>query len=328
MAADSKAETQERPWPSRLSLFVVTMAAPMALICLYLFVLAAPRYMSQASFIVRAVQPGSSGFGQVAALVEGASYSRADDETYAVNAFIQSRDMVAQLVEKDHLRDYFARPEADRFNRFPSFYRYDTLEQLFRHFQHYVSVDIDAASGLSTLSVQAFRPEDAQALVTAMLAHSEELVNRLNKRAFADAETYAASVVDVAKTHVDAIEAQLTDLRAKTGVVDPSQEAQAALQLIQGLSKELNAQETELRREAILTPQSAALDGLKLKIESLRTQIDQEREKVVGSNGSLAARMGELPASCALMAGQRNTRSAAIINFRKFKTKPPGDAAS
>jgi capsular polysaccharide transport system permease protein len=283
----------ERPWPSRRSLLLVTVAAPMALVCLYLFVLAAPRYLAEATFIVRAVQSSSSGIGQVAALVEGASFSRADDETYAVNAYIRSRDMLGQLVESDHLRDIFARPEADAFNRFPSFYRYPTLEQFYYHFQHYVDVQIDPTSGLSTLSVQAFTPQDANALANAILAHSEELVNRLNRRAFADAESFAAGVVDESKAHVDEIEAKLTDFRAKTGIVDPSAEAMAALALIQQLSKELNDQETELRRSAVLTPQSATLQGLKEKIESLRTQIDSERAKIVGTDGSLAARLGD-----------------------------------
>ena len=287
------AATDERPWPSRRSLLLVTVAAPMALVCLYLFVLAAPRYLAQATFIVRAVQSSSSGLGQVAALVEGASYSRADDETYAVNAYIQSRDMLSQLVERDHLRDIFSRPEADAFNRFPSFYRTPTLEQFHHHFQNYVSVEVDPTSGLSTLSVQAFTPQDAQALASAILAHSEELVNRLNQRAFADAETYAASVVDESKAHVDEIESKLTVLRAMTGVVDPNAEAIAAMGLIQDLSKQLNDQETELRRAAMLTPKSAALQGLKDKIESLRTQIDAERSKIVGSDSSLAARMGD-----------------------------------
>jgi len=291
MAAASAVD--ERPWPSRFSLLLVTVAAPMALVCLYLFVLAAPRYLSEATFIVRAVQSSSSGLGQVAALVEGGSYSRADDETYAVNAYIKSRDMLDQLVERDHLREMFARPEADAFNRFPSFYRYPTLEQFYRHFQHYVSVEIDPAAGLSTLSVQAFTPQDAQALASAILAHSEELVNRLNQRAFLDAENYAAGVVDQSKAHVDAIESKLTVFRAMTGVVDPNAEAIAAMGLIQDLSKQLNDQETELRRTAMLTPESAALQGLKEKIESLRTQIDSERSKIVGSDGSLASRMGD-----------------------------------
>ena len=88
----------------------VTVGAPMAFVCLYLFVLASPRYLAEATFIVRAVQSSTSGVGQVAALVEGASYSRADDETYAVDAYIQSRDMLAQLVESDHLRDEPATP--------------------------------------------------------------------------------------------------------------------------------------------------------------------------------------------------------------------------
>jgi len=48
-----------------------------------------------------------------------------------------------------------------------------------------------------------------------------------------------------------------------------------------------------LRRTAMLTPQSAALQGLKDKIESLRAQIDSERAKIVGTDSSLAARMGD-----------------------------------
>jgi hypothetical protein len=75
--------------------------------------------------------------------------------------------------------------------QFPNLFTSDSHEGLFSHYERLVSADFDSTTGVSTLKVQAFSPEDARRLTKALLDDAEALVNRLNERARRDAISIA-----------------------------------------------------------------------------------------------------------------------------------------
>src|ERR1700689_3852357 len=98
-----------------------------------------------------------------------------------------SRDAVGELTRKHQLRDILDRPGGDFLFRFPRFFESSDFENLFKSYQRFVDVNLDAQTGISMLRVRAFRPEDAQAVASALLVSGEGLINRMNDRAMADA---------------------------------------------------------------------------------------------------------------------------------------------
>jgi capsular polysaccharide transport system permease protein len=288
---------QPRRWSARARLFFGIVVVPTFLVAVYLFLIAAPRYLSEASFIVRsaATQGPQGSFGSGAAM-SAASLSSAGapgDFADAVNTYILSRDMVEQLEKGDALRSVLSRQESDFLFRFPNFYRRDDREQLYYHYLHMVTADLDTTSGISTVSVTTFRPEDSQKLLNALLQHAEELINRLNDRMMNDAESYAQSVVKRAQDQVVDVGLRLVEFRNSVGSVDPSRESATALDQIAQMTTGLAEMQASLQQQIALSPSSAAIPALRERIRTYQEQIEQEKLKIVGADRSLAAKLSE-----------------------------------
>src|SRR5215472_7806566 len=281
-------------WSTRAKLFFGIVVIPTFVAAIYFFLIAAPRYVSEASFIVRsAAYQGPLGSGAAIGAATLSSARGPGDFTDAVNSYILSRDMVDQLETSNGLRGLLSRQESDFVFRFPNFYRRDDREQLYYHYLTIVDADFDKAAGISTVSAATFRPEDSQHLVNALLQHAEELINRLNDRMMRDAESYAQSVVRRAQDHVLDIGQQLAEFRNSVGSVDPSRESATVLDQIAQMTTELAEMQASLQQQISLSPASPAIPPLRERIRTYQEQIEQEKLKIVGADRSLAAKLSE-----------------------------------
>jgi capsular polysaccharide transport system permease protein len=211
----------------------------------------------------------------------------------AVNSYILSRDIVKQLEKKDDLRNIFARDNFDFINRFPNFYQRDDQEQLCRHYLRMVDAAVDQATGINSITVVTFRPEDSRQLANAILLHSEELINRLNDRMVRDTETYAQSVVARAKDQVVEVSMRLAAYRNAIGSVDPSRESAVALDQIAHMTSELAELQAALQQQRSIAPASPALPAMQEKIRTFQDQIEKEKLKIVGTDQSLTTKLAE-----------------------------------
>jgi capsular polysaccharide transport system permease protein len=290
-------------WPESLSgrvsslktkLFIGLVAIPFLFVAIYFTFIAADRYVSEASFIVRsAAYQGHIGLGNASGAAMLMSSQGTGDFEDAVSSFIQSRDMVEQLDKNDDLRGLMSRRESDFLYRFPNVYSRNNREQLYKHFLRMVDVEYDKTSGITTVYATTFRPEDSRKLVDALLHHSEELINRLNARMVKDAEEYAQSVVNRAEAHVVEVGLRLVEFRNSVGSVDPSRESATALDQIARMTTELAEMQASLQQQISLSPSSPAIPPLKERIRTYQEQIDQEKLKVVGANRSLTVKLAD-----------------------------------
>ena len=94
------------------------------------------------------------------------SFTAPGQNAYIVTSYIQSRAIVDNLNKTLNLREIFRRPEADFWARLK---RNASIDELTDYWKTMVSTYIDAPSGIVTLQVRAFRPDDAVALAKAGL---------------------------------------------------------------------------------------------------------------------------------------------------------------
>lgn len=287
---DHWVEAKPQSFFRRRALILLTVVLPVLIAAVYLFFIASDRYVSEARFIVRTSASGS-GLEGLASLVSSQGLSRATDETFAVNEYIMSRDAADLLIAKQGLRDIMNRPEADLFNRFPNFLTRDTRTKLYRHYQNMVSADIEGSTGISTLEVTAFRPEDAQMLAQALLKYAEELINRLNERAHRDALRFAKVISDESKADFLKIEGRMAAWRNQSGTVDPTKEAVAGLEQIAKMSGELSKVEASLAEMLIVTPANPAIPAAREKIAAFRKEIERVRREIVGDDNAMSNKL-------------------------------------
>ena len=273
-------------------LFLLTVAAPLLCAALYLFAVASPRFASEASFIIRSTDNGGEG-ASLAAMAQSSGTSRAIDETYAVNDYLSSRDVLELLVAKNDLRGLLSRPGADAINRFPTFWVPNDNERLYRRFNSMVSATVDDETGISTLEVNAFTPDDAQAIAVALLGYAEAMVNKLNDRAYQDAVSVAGGFVDRAMADLRSAEGDLDAYREQSGVVDPNLESDATLRTIESLAVELAQTHASIDQQTKLAPNAPQIEGLRQQASAYEKEIARLKQEMAGASSSLAGKMAK-----------------------------------
>jgi capsular polysaccharide transport system permease protein len=270
----------------------VLVFIPTILAILYFGLIATERYVAEAKFIVRtAAKPnGLTGLGS---LLRMTGLTNSQDQVFAVQDFMTSRDAVKQLEDKLPLAEFYGRPEADFVARYPSLFYGPSLERFNDYLHWMINISYTSTTGITTIRVQAFRPEDAQAVALALLDLGEQLVNRMNVRIYNDAVSVAADEVRRNEQRLIAAEVELTNFRNKETMIDPGKSSVIITELIASLDADLaqtKAQFTELSSSSPNSPQIGVLRG---HIAALQAQIQQERAQISDESTGLAQKLAD-----------------------------------
>jgi len=280
----------------KLVLFLLLVILPVAGTATYLFGLAADRFESEAVFVVRNPEQSSAsslGIGAKKDMFAAPAIPLASDDSFAVQEFLVSRDAMRLAGKELDLRHILAGPPGDLLWRFPSIFGDDSDEALYRSYLRHVQVYYDFNTNISTLSVQAFSPADAQQLAAVLLNLAEDLVNRLNQRGRQDALRAAALDVAQARDAADHAIEQMRAFRAREKLVDPNGSAIVLTKVLVTLMGELidtRAQIDIIRTTAFRSPQ---LVPLQAKAASLQKQIDSEKAGIGYGDAGLASQIAE-----------------------------------
>jgi capsular polysaccharide transport system permease protein len=293
-ASDNKAAYWERIGRKAKEnwLFLICFVLPVAITACYQIGIAAPMFVSEAKFIVRSssISPrlGAGGnMGQVSSLV------RTNDDTQSVNAYISSRVALDRLIAENGFLDIVDRPEADFLSRYPHTWGGADRETLFERFGEYADVNFDSGTGVSTLHIRAFRPEDAHSVAAALLNHSEELINKLNERARYDAISFAEEVVARSEAKVQDAQARVASFRNREALFDPVRQAAVSLDLIAKLTAEIAELKATLSELTVNSPDSPKVEAVRSRITALQAQIAEQRSFIAGGDKSLAPKLAE-----------------------------------
>ncbi|RBL67083.1 hypothetical protein C3E98_033985, partial [Pseudomonas sp. MWU13-2625] len=149
-------------------LFAATVVIPTTIAIVYFGAIASDVYVSESRFVVRSPQRQSQ-VSLVGALLQGSGFSRAQDDTYPVIDYIQSRDALAALNQHGRIADAYGN-HGDILSRFHRSLD-DSFEALWKYYdKHVVSVDFDPTSSITTLQVRAFTSEDARKINNSLLS--------------------------------------------------------------------------------------------------------------------------------------------------------------
>ncbi|HEV2364504.1 MAG TPA: chain-length determining protein [Caulobacteraceae bacterium] len=296
-AAEPVAPPRVRRWNERFArlrlppLFVLIVVLPIALAAIYEFFIASPRYVSEARFIVRAPQQQTTvGLG---GFLQSVGIGQSEDQAYAVHEYIMSREAIADLVKNHHFLEMLDRPGSDFVTKFPRPFEGRSMEALYAAYPRYVTVGHDSITGVSTLRVKLFRPQDAQEVANALLQGGEDLVNRLNDRAAADAVAQAQHELALSEDTVLQDQRNLTAFRNREGLVDPSRSSAAGLELVTKLTGEMQTLQAERAGLAATAPKDPQLPVLDSRIKGYQREIAAQNAAMAGETTSLAPKIGQ-----------------------------------
>ena len=267
-----------RHWLVLLS-FIVMVAGPVAGIGWYLWERAYDRYVSRVSFSVRTEEVGSA-IEMLGGIAELSGSSSSD--TDILYKFIQSHELVRLIDDRLDLRSLWAKADPEQDPYF-AYHPPGTIEDLLEYWQRTVKVYNDSStSGLIDIEVNAFTPEDAHRIASAVYDESSAMINRLSAIAQEDATRYARDELTQSIERLKQARSTLTRFRNVNQIVDPNASISSQMGLLSSLQFELAETMIDLN---MLSRQTARKNDPRVleanrRAEVIRNLIAEERRKI------------------------------------------------
>ena len=231
------AQTVERLGVLRLS-FLLCVIVPTLIAGLYLSVMASDQYVSEARFSVRRgtetkMPPMLSGLSFLTSLTTSGASTMQD--AFIVTDYVRSRTIIEDLGGKDVIAKINAHPDADWSSRMRSDL---PLEKVWKYWKRKVTATIDTQSGIVTLEIATFSPQEAFDLARRIVEKSEKLVNEISERSRNDALERARGEVTLAQERVRKAREELLQFRNANSSIDPVASATSLSETVATLMRE------------------------------------------------------------------------------------------
>lgn len=259
--------------------FVACVLVPIALISSYLILIAQDRYISTVGFTVR---NGSSDASASALLGGLASItgSSASGDTDILNQFVRSQQIVQAVDAKLDLRKiYGAHFWSDPvFSLKPD----ATIEDLTNYWNRVIQISYDQTTGLMQIEVNAFTPEDAQAVAQEIMAQGHILINAINDTARSDAIRYAQEELGIAEARLKTARTDIAEFRTRTKIVDLQADLQTKMGVLADLQRQLSQEQVGLKDLL------ASTKGNDPRIAQAERRIDVLNDRIAAQRNALS----------------------------------------
>jgi capsular polysaccharide transport system permease protein len=258
-----------------IALFIALVAVPDLVVCVYYGLLASDQYVSEAKFTVSSgAIPKMDGLGAVT----GVPPILIVQDTQVVTSYIGSRAMVEQLERTAGLREAYSESSIDWWSRFR---KGKPIEKFTDYWERMSDTSISFPSGIVTLTVRAFNPEDAKRIADAVIAQSENLINDLNERMRKDTVLASERDLQQASQNLGKARIQMESERNAEGLIDVGQTSKVLNGLISGLQTDLLIAQQHYNSELhYVTADAPQMKVLKSRINAMQSQLEQMRAQL------------------------------------------------
>ena len=264
-----------RSWSGAKLSFVLIVILPTLFAAFYTLFWAAPRYVSEFRVAVRSVQPLKA--GGLADLFGLGGMSQTGNDSSAVVQFLQSRDSFEALEKRLPMRKKLTDQAIDWPSRF---HGAPDIEALTRYWNNLLDAYFETSTGTIVVRVSAFLPQDALQMANYLLADSEDLVNRMSRRAREDSVAFAEKEVAKAEARLAELCKSAQVLQDREAILDPMKSAEMNISLAAKMKEQIAQRSAELATlQMRLSPDAPsvvvakeAISGLKRELERVEAQ--------------------------------------------------------
>lgn len=264
-----------RPQGLALRLLLACVLLPTLVVFLYLALFASDIYLAEAKFAIRS-QNQQQSLDMLSTFFRTNSSSLSD--SYIVQNYIQSMDMIDKVDAKLHVRDHYADRSHDIWYRLT---RHATQDEMLRYWSWAVVTTFDPDTSIMTVQVKAFSPQMAQSVCQAILDASEALVNAMNDRARTDAISLAQAEVARAEARIRTAHEAMRQYRERTVILDPQAVASGLYSLVNQLEGEITKTTAELAEASTyMQADSPRVVMLQNRLTVLQKQLQSEKARL------------------------------------------------
>lgn len=270
--------------------FLLVVILPTIIAGVYLGLVASNQYISEAHFVVRAAGNSQTTSGSLSQLLGAPGAMPASQtESLALGDYLTSHDAVTTLEKRVGLTQLFQRSGIDYFSRLRA---KPEPEAVLKYYRNQVDLHYSNETGITTMKVRAFAPDDAYRVATTLLDVGEARVNALNQRAFTDAIRVTRAQLVEAETELADVQRNLTQFRQNERDIDPERSSGAQIELVSGLRGQLAAARAQLASMGGISPAAPQYRIMQRRVSALAAQVAAEDARLTGSNRAMAGGLG------------------------------------
>ncbi|WP_181707939.1 RkpR, polysaccharide export protein [Chthonobacter rhizosphaerae] len=274
--------TKRRLVAASLALIV---ALPTIVTAGYYAFLASDQYAAEARFAVRGADQLSGDL--LGMLTGGSGAASSTGDSYIVQEFIQSRELVDRLEQRIGLQARYETGAADWLARF---WPGQPIEDFVEYWRGMATAEFDHYTGIITLEVKAFTPEDAQLVASVVVDESRALVNRLSEQSRTDTVALAQREVQFAEDRLREAREAVARFRNTENTISPAAVAEAHEKLMGELEGQLAQSEAELEQiSQLVGPEAPSRRILETRITAIKDQIAARKSRVSNGGGEPGA---------------------------------------
>ncbi|MGK0271765.1 MAG: capsular polysaccharide transport system permease protein [Cocleimonas sp.] len=267
-------------------MFWLFFLLPMALGITYYYKFASDQYQATAHFTIE--KSGKEQVDPLGALTGLPGNVSSTRDALIIKDFIESREVIERTRDDFDLIKLYARDDKDWLSRLE---KDSSIEEVIEYWQSKVSVEFDLTSGIVTLGVMAFEPEEAVSILNAVLKESEELVNNLSEKSRQDSLTFARKELKNAETKLKQARTDVREFREKEQFLSPEKNAESKITLVEELEADRARAEAELQSLRLELPEnSPKIQIAKYKVSALKQQVTKEKKRSSRSNSTKDAK--------------------------------------
>lgn len=274
--------------------FLVCFLAPFGAGLIYFTTYVSTQYEAETRFVLRSAQPilPSEGTPNDANL---SSLKIVQDTLVLVN-YLDSTAFVERIDQEIDLERLYARPEIDPLSRLETG---ETLEEKVKYFEGFIETEVSSVSGIVTIKVRAFAPQDAHDVLESAFSLAEERVNLLNREIWTTVLAAAEVNFESAFDQLREVRTRYGALQNETGLFDVELEAEALADVL-----------TELRKELI---------DLQNRRNTLLREVDETHINVIRFDQAIAVRSEQILRLESELAGSEDTDTTLANNQQQFE---------
>jgi capsular polysaccharide transport system permease protein len=253
-------------------LFVVCFVLPTLAGAIYYGLIASDRFVTEARFAIRpAIGASEKGGSESGGTSSSGQSQMVSQDIQITREYILSRPMLEILEAQLPLREWFSRDSIDYFSRFDP---EKPIEKFLRYWKRRVGIEVEGGSGIMSVSVEAFTPDESLAIAKAVMKEAERMVNNLTVKLRADALAESSRELKLAEDRMIKIRLAMRDLRNQEGILDAQKSNEANLKMI----SEMRASRVNLAVQLAigqrdLGPDSRRIMDIKQQIKDLDDNI-------------------------------------------------------
>ena len=268
--------------------FLAMVAVPTALAGWYYYAVAADRYVAELRYSVRggATSPSSASAGGMGGA--GAGLVHAAD-SFVLEDYLHSPQAALDVAARTPLREMLDRDGDDPVRGFdPDM----PIEDLVGYWRAAIRPRFDAVTGITTVEVAMFRPQDAAAVGRAVVDELERIVDSLSAEQRREMLAYVEGELARARAELERAREAIEAFRRVNRIITPEEEVSIGSTVIGALSGQLAEARVALRALQERAPNSPRIPALRGEIASLEAQLAEEAaRRSEGEDAALPAQL-------------------------------------